>query len=427
MIKTIKITEHKDNKKLTANQYSKTFLTPEYIYIPLYDNNDEYESLIKENDIVKIGEVVAISKKFKIPIHSSISGTVTSLSKKMWTNNGKLINCIEIKNNYKEESLIEYNNKKIDRQTILNIIKESGIIGMGGAGFPTNIKYNNDNINTLIINACECEPFITCDYRLIMDQTLKLINGIHYALIATNAKEAIIAIKKDKIDAIELLKEYIDDKIKLYLVDDKYPVGWEKYLVTKITKKNYDKLPIEVNCIVSNVSTIIAIDEAVKYNKPLIERMVTFTGYCLNAPINVYCKIGTNIEEIINYISGIKHKYHKKHLIAGGAMTGKSISGDNLIVTKTLNSIIINPYLRKQNEIEVCIGCGKCSYICPTKLTPTQIIKYYSLKDIEELKQLKSTSCISCGLCSYVCPSRIDLTFLTTRAKEFVLRGNYGK
>jgi len=427
MIKTTKITEYKDNKKLTAYQYSKTFLTPEYIYVPLFDNNDEYESLVKEEDIIKIGQVVAISKKFKTPIHSSIAGTVISLNKKMWTNNGKLVNCIEIKNNYQEETLIEYDNKTINRETIIKSIKESGIIGMGGAGFPTSIKYNNDNIETLIINACECEPFITCDYRLIMDQTLKLINGIHYALLATNAKEAIIAIKKDKHEAIELLNEYLDEKIKIYKVPNKYPVGWERYLVNKIKKKNYNKLPTEVNCIVSNVSTIIAIDEAVKYNKPLIERMVTITGYCLNAPINVYCKIGTNVEEIINYISGIKHKYHKKHLTAGGAMTGKSIASDNLIVTKTLNSVIINPYLKKQNEIKVCIGCGKCSYVCPSKLTPTQIMKNYSIKNTEELKQLKAINCVSCGLCSYICPSRIDLTYFTTKAKELILRGNYGK
>ena len=427
MIKTKKITEYNDNKNLTSYKHSKTFLTPKYIYIPLHDNIDEYELLVNLYDNVKIGQKIAVSKKFNILSHSSVSGVVTSINKKMWINTGKLVECIEIENDYKEDSLIKYKNYQITKETILSCIFDSGIVGMGGAGFPTYIKYNNDHINTLIINACECEPFITCDNRLIMEQSLKLINGIHYALIALNAKEAIIAIKNDKVEAIETLEQLIDEKIKIRKIKNSYPVGWERYLVNKIIKKKYNKIPLEVNTVVSNVSTLIAIDEAVKYNKPLIERMVTITGYCLNEPINVYCKIGTCVHEVLEYIGGIKHKYHKKHLISGGAMTGKAIVSDELVVTKNMNSVIINPYLKKQNNINVCIGCGKCSLVCPSKLTPTLIMKNYSLKNKEELNQLYAASCISCGLCSYVCPSRIDLTFLTTKAKEYVIRGNNGK
>ena len=427
MIKTKRINELRNNKNITAYKHSKAFITPKYIYIPLYDNNEEYEVFVNINDKVKIGQKIAISKKYNIISHSSISGVVTSLNKKMWTNNGKYVECVEIENDYKEESIIKYENNPVTKENIISSIFDSGIVGMGGAGFPTYIKYSNDNIHTLIINACECEPFITCDYRLIIEQTLKLINGIHYALIALNASKAIIAIKKDKKEVIDLLSQLLDDKIEIVKVKNSYPVGWEKYLVNKIVKKNYEKIPLEVNTIVSNVSTIIAINEAVKYNKPLIERMVTITGYCLNEPINVYCKIGTSIHEILDYIGGIKHKYHKKHLIAGGAMTGKSLVSEELIVTKTLNSVIINPYLKNKNEINICIGCGKCSYVCPAKLTPTLIMKNYSLKNTEELKQLNAINCIGCGLCSYICPSRIDLTFLTVKAKEFLIRGNNDK
>lgn len=426
MIKTVKINEFPDNKELTAYQKSKKFLTPEYIYIPLFDNNIEYQCLVEINEKVKVGQVVAKSKKYDIPYHSSVSGEVESIECKMWTTHNKMVNCIKIKNDYLDNSIINYSNHTLDRESLIKIIKECGIVGMGGAGFPTYIKYNNDNIKTLIINACECEPFITCDYRLLLEQTIKFINGIHYALLATNAEQAVIAIKYNKREVIEILNEYIDDKIKIYKVKDMYPVGWEKYLVNKIIKKNYNKLPIEVNCIVSNVATIISVDEAIKYNKPLIEKMITVSGYSLNKPINVYCKIGTSFSEIISNIGGLKDINEKSSLIVGGAMTGRSAINNNIVITKSLNSIIITPVIEKNNMIS-CIGCGKCSLYCPSKLTPTQIIKQYTLKNNDELEKLKTLNCVSCGVCSYVCPSHIELTFLMNKSKEYLVRGKYGK
>ena len=165
-------------------------------------------------------------------------------------------------------------------------------------------------------------------------------------------------------------------------MDNKYPVGWERYLVYKVTKRKYKNIPIEVGCVVNNVSTIIAINEAVRYKQPLIERLVTITGYCLENPINVRCKIGTSLDEIIDYIGGLKHKYHQKVLIAGGGMTGKSIPVDQLVITKSLNCVTIMPFPKEYNKLSNCIGCGRCAYICPTKLTPTEIKKY--LKDLAE-------------------------------------------
>ena len=172
-----------------------------------------------------------------------------------------------------------------------------------------------------------------------------------------------------------------------------------------------------------NIQTIIAIYNAVKYNLPLMKRAVTITGYCLDKQVNINLKIGTNIEEILNNVCMIKHKYQKINLIAGGPMTGKSILSTNLIVTKTLNSVIINPCLENETKCLPCIGCGKCAEVCPVKLTPTEIIKYYNKKDINQLKSLKADYCIRCGLCSYICPSRIELTINTSKASDFVKRG----
>ena len=419
-MKITKITEFKDNKYLTSNQKSIVFYEPKQIYLPFVDNNEQYNSLVKLNDYVKIGQKVLISENSKIYLHSSISGYVTDLNKKMWTSSGKLISCIEIENDYKNESVIETEINPLTRQYIINKIQECGIVGMGGAGFPTYKKYLNNNLDILIVNCCECEPFITCDYRIIVEKTKKLIDGIKYVLKAINSSKAYIAIKEDKNELINILYEYEDENIKIFIVKDKYPVGYERYLVEKITRKKYGKLPSEVNCVVNNPSTILAIHDAIKSNIPLIHRLVTFTGYCLKNPINVHCKIGTPVNEVINNICGIKHKYLKKHLIAGGVMTEKSSPSDNLIVNKSINSVIFNPFLKNMKNIKVCIGCGKCSEICPMKLTPTEIQKEYSNNNVDSLLALKAILCIQCGLCSYVCPSRIELTYFTGKAREFI-------
>lgn len=419
-MKLTKITEFKDNKYLTSNQRSVSFYEPKYIYLPLIENNEQYNPLVSLNDYVKIGQKVLKSINNEIYMHSSISGFVTNMNVKMWTNSGRLVSCIEIKNDFKSENEINASNNVLTKEFIIEKIKECGIVGMGGAGFPTYKKYLNNNLDVLIINGCECEPFITCDYRSMIEKTNKLINGIKYVLKAIDGKKAVIVVKEDKNELINLLFDYLDENIDLMVVKDKYPVGFERYLVEKISKKKYDKLPSEVNCVVNNPSTIIAIYDAIKCNIPLIHRMVTFTGYCLNNPINVNCKIGTSVDEIISNICVIKHKYYKKHLTAGGVMTGKSIPNGNLIVTKSLNCVIVNPYLKNSNSLEVCIGCGKCANVCPMKLTPTEIKKQYQLKNKDELFKIKANLCIQCGLCSYVCPSRIDLSFFTLRAKEFI-------
>jgi len=424
-MKLTKINECKNNKQLTNNSNIIEY-EPKYIYIPLFDNNEKYETSLNINDYVKIGQVLAKGVKTNTYIHSSISGNIISIDKKMYINSGLKVNCIEIKNDYKKECIFKNNideNNDYDKQQIINKIEAAGIIGMGGAGFPTALKYKNKSFSTLIINGCECEPFITCDYRLMIEQTIKLINGIHYILKAIDGKIAYICIKEEYQEVFNILDQYIDDKIKIMKIKNKYPVGYERYLVETITKKKYDKLPSEVDCVVNNVSTTIAIYEAVKYNMPLLSRVVTVTGYCLDKQVNIRLKIGTNIEEILENVCIIKHKYYNKHLIAGGPMTGKSIPESNLIVTKTLNSVIINPFLKKQNDILPCIGCGKCSNVCPMKLTPTQILFYYNKKDKDELRKLKANNCIKCGLCSYICPSRIELTLNTSKASDLIRRG----
>ena len=182
-MKLTKIIEFKNNKQLTFNNNIIDYI-PKYVYIPLFDNNEKYVSTLQINDYVQMGQVVAKGNKTNTLIHSSISGIVTSIDKKMYINSGLKVNCIEIKNDYNNNSIIENKNCIYEKNEIIKRIENSGIIGMGGAGFPTAQKYKNKTFSTLIVNGCECEPFITCDYRLMLEQTIKLINGIHYVLKA---------------------------------------------------------------------------------------------------------------------------------------------------------------------------------------------------------------------------------------------------
>lgn len=418
-IKTIKINEFRDNKNLTKNKQTITFSDPTKVYIPLFDSGVNFEPVVKIGDYVKIGQLVALSKeKFELFSHSSISGIVKSLESKMWTNSGKLVKCIEIENDYKGDIYLDSENNDYTKEEFVEKIKKYGIVGMGGSGFPTYVKYSGKELDYLIVNACECEPFITCDYRSILEFTFKIVNGIHCILNAIEGKKAYIALKRKNKEIIKRLESCIDDKIEIVPVEDEYPTGWERYLVYKIFKRKYDKLPSEINCVVNNVFTIISIYDCVKLCKPLIERIVTFTGNELEEPINVYCKIGTPIKEVIEYIKGYKNKFQKNVLTLGGPMTGVSVPSENAVVTKNLSCILINKYLNEKEK--TCIGCGRCANVCPSKLTPTEILKYYKLKNNKELISLNVLNCIQCGLCSYVCPSRIELTYYMNNSKKMV-------
>ena len=413
-IKLVKINEYKDNKSLTKEKKYISFLEPSKIYIPLFDSGYQFESLVQVGDYVKIGQLVALSKtKYELYYHSSISGVVTSLNTKMWTNSGKLIECIEIENDFKNNSETIKNN-----HNFIDLIKEAGIVGMGGSGFPTYVKYEEKKIDYLIVNMCECEPFITCDYKSTLEFTFKLINGIHYILDSIGGKKAFIAVKKKNKEIIRKLRNSIDAKITLVLIDDMYPVGWERYLVYKIFNKKYNVLPSEFNCVVNNVYTIISIYNSFKLLKPCVERMVTFSGYGLRNPVNVYCKVGTSIKEIIEYISGYENNFQNNVLTLGGPMTGVSIPNDNGIITKSLNCVLVNKYIQENENI--CIGCGRCANVCPVNLTPTEIMKYLKNKNKKELKLLKVSNCIQCGLCSYICPSRIELMHYMNNAKKLI-------
>ena len=412
-----------DKHKLTSEElivYNK----PKKVYIPLISGNDtNITILVNKGEYVYKGSIIGKRKgDFRIPIHASVSGTVLDFEERTCYN-GEKVKCVVIENDFKEKIEQKLSIKKTinqyTKEEFLNLLKENGIVGMGGAGFPTYVKYETKNINTLIINAVECEPYITADYSIAKTKCEEILETIDAILEINKINEAIIAIKKENLELKQIFDNFIGTylKIKVKLVPNIYPMGWEKALVKQVTGKDYDNYPSDIGVVVNNISTIYAIYEALKYNKPLIERIITFSGESLEKPSNVLVKIGTPVHEILDELK-IKPN---SIIVAGGPMMGNKV--EDLVVSANLNCVLaLNDDL---NMATPCLECGKCVSVCPVKLSPVLIMKtkYKKEKDIKKFKALHPEKCIGCGLCSYICPAKL---FVRERVKEAknIIRGD---
>ena len=389
------------HKHMSMNEL-KSFLNPKDIYL------EQGDSKLLVGDYVYKYQTIGHKERFNVPIISSVSGTVTDIKD----------GYIKIKNDLLEKTEKEIINRdvsKIKKEEFLDIIEKAGIIGMGGAGFPTHMKYKTDkNIELLIVNAVECEPYITADYSIMNEKCNELLEGINNIIKINKINNAILAIKKTNVEVIKKFKEIIDKypKIELRIVRDIYPMGWERTLIKEVTKKEYNILPIELGIVVNNISTIFAINNALKHDIPLVERIITITGENVKNPGNVMVKIGTSVNEILKFMGGI---LDDSVLINGGPMMGVEINKTDYIKPQ-MNCILVLPKPKEENIIN-CIRCGKCVSACPANLAPV-LIKECSNK--EELIKLQVNKCISCGLCSYICPSRIDLRNIVNEKKEVI-------
>ena len=389
------------HKHMSMNEL-KSFLKPKDIYL------EQGDSKLLVGDYVYKYQTIGHKERFNVPIISSVSGTVVDIKD----------GYIKIKNDLLEKTEKEIINRdvsKIKKEEFLDIIEKAGIIGMGGAGFPTHMKYKTDkNIELLIVNAVECEPYITADYSIMNEKCNELLEGINNIIRINKINNAILAIKKTNVEVIKKFKEIIDKypKIELRIVRDIYPMGWERTLIKEVTKKEYNILPIELGIVVNNISTIFAINNALKHDIPLVERIITITGENVKNPGNVMVKIGTSVNEILKFMGGI---LDDSILISGGPMMGVEINKTEYIKPQ-MNCILVLPKPKEENIIN-CLRCGKCVSACPANLAPV-LIKECSNK--EELIKLQVNKCISCGLCSYICPSRIDLRNIVNEKKEVI-------
>ena len=422
---------HIDGRKsISKNLPLQEYFDPEYVYIHLVKPIGPIKATVEIGDEVKIGQTIAVREGFgEMNVHSSISGTVTAI-KKVWHSSGKMVEALEIKNDFKNtlDDLITptKNISSLTREELVNMMKNSGLVGLGGAGFPTYIKYlTKVNIDTVIINAVECEPYLTCDYSFILSYPEKLLKGLSYMMRAADAQKGVIAFKNYNQKIRKVLEEFLPKypNIELFEVKDVYPAGWEKYIIERITGKTYQGLPSEIGVIENNSTTAMMFCDMVEENMPLIRRPITITGEGIVEPNNFYVPIGTQVSELVEkcggYVEGLDPK--KANYIAGGPMTGRAIFIDDLIVNDTLGAVIVKPVV--EGLYPECMGCGKCAEVCPAHLTPTEIRNAFLDKDVNTIKLLNANKCVQCGLCSYICPSHVEITDYVIKAKDLLRKG----
>lgn len=397
------------------------YTKPEEIYVPLESKTGvTYKHIVKEGDYIYKGSIVAVNENIDFPIHCSVSGYAAFGSNKL-IGTGKKVKCVVVKNDFKEK----YEKSKLKKKEISSYTKESfiealrenGITGLGGSDFPTFIKYATDNIKCLLVNAVECEPFISCDKAVIHNYAEDILEAVDNIMEIMNIPNAYIVMKENNTDSIKMISKYIKTypNIKISLVKDAYPNGWERLVVKNVLGIEYDKYPSEKGIIVSNVSTIYAIYEMLEYNRPLTERVITITGPGIKKKKNVKVKIGSLASEVIKGIDGYKN-IKNPLFIAGGPMMGNSLPTDEVIITKDINCIlVIEDHLEKNLP---CIKCGKCMEVCPVGIYPVMIME--NRDNEKKVKELNPSKCIECGLCSFTCPSKIEVREFVRIAKEKV-------
>lgn len=387
------------------------------IYMPLESTlGYKYTPTVKTGDYVCIGEKIGVNKIADLALKSSVSGTVVGIKKK-YIKNGKEVDCIAIENDFKERYLNKTGKRKnlsnYNKDEFIYMLKENGISGLGGTDYPTYLKYNNnEQIHYLIINGAECEIYSSSDNAIMYHYTEELLEGIDAVMEIMEIDKAYIAVNENNTEIIKKLLKNINTypNIKVYGLPDGYPNGWEREIVNSIFGMTYEQTPLELGIIINNVSTMYSIYEMLKYGKPITERIVTITGKGIKKPANYKLKIGSNFSEIMlktNQYSNLKNSI----LIAGGAMMGKSIPSEELIITKDLNTIIVME--DSNDKSSACIKCGKCSEVCPVGLMPSLIMNDYKYHKNKYLNK-----CIGCGLCSYVCPAKIEVRDIINKLKE---------
>ena len=416
---------HLDYHKELSRQSSIASCAPQKKYvIPVQQHiGAAGEIIVEKGQRVLKGQMLASPQKLiSAPVHSPVSGIIIDIGKHTIPHpSGLESTCIIIENDFQDEWVernpVAENYHQMNSHQLRNIIRDAGIVGLGGAVFPTAIKQTEINIDTLIINGIECEPYITCDDRLMVERAKEVLSGADIIGHIIKAHECIIAIENNKPEAIAAIQTAIDEDatgfFRLQTVPTIYPSGSEKQLINIITGKEVpmNGLPADINVLCQNVGTAYAIHKAVFEDEPLISRIVTITGKGINKPQNMEVPIGTYIEDCINQCGG--YTDDASCMILGGPMMGYSINTDRLPIIKACNCLLIttNDEIQPANTDShmPCIRCGKCVEVCPAKLLPQQLYWYASTQNFERVAEYHLFDCIECGCCSYVCPSQIPL------------------
>ena len=413
-----------DGKSLAKSAALEALPAPEVVAVSLSQSIGKPATCIVETGkTVKAGEVIAKADgEISSDVFASISGTVTEI-KDIVSADGKQEKYIFIQSNGKDDTDYLPPLSEPSGEEIKERIKAAGIVGLGGAGFPTAVKVAPSSpVDTLIVNGAECEPYLTCDYRLMIEKTDEIARGAKYIAKALGVERILIAIEKNKPDCIEKFEAY--DYIQPVVLPKKYPMGGEKQLIYSATgrKVGLGKLPAEVGVIVQNVATCYAVCEAVELGKPLYERAVTVSGKAVKQPKNLWVKVGTSVKDIVSYCNGGEDGEKPTKIIQGGPMTGTALANYDVYTHKTTAGILLlSEKEAAAEEPTPCINCGKCADVCPMHLMPMNTAFYSAAGDFDAAAQYGQTAaCIECGACEYICPAKRPLIQAIRKTKAYL-------
>ena len=416
-----------DNKTYARDVAVQEFPEPDIVVIPMSQHiGAPCKPLVKKNDLVKKGQKIGDNQGLCVPVHASVSGKVKSVEAKAHSS-GTTMMSVVIENDHLgtlDESIQPRTQEEVDALTpeeLINIIREAGIVGMGGASFPTHVKLSGGigKVDTIIVNAGECEPYITSDDRLCREMPNELISGIKIVMKILGLKEAHIGIEDNKPEAIRSLKANVADSgVIVDVLPAMYPQGAEKQLIQAVTGRQVPSggLPAAVGCAVFNAATCKAIHDAVYEGMPLIKRIVTVSGDILMEPKNLMVPIGTSYNDLIEACGHSENPYK---VLNGGPMMGAAQYDLSVPTIKACNAITV---LGKKNKYSVedsqCIRCGKCIDVCPMRLMPVLMYKALYTNDPEEMKATNMMDCIECGCCAYNCPACVPLVLAFRSGKQ---------
>lgn len=409
-----------DGKALSKDKPIQDVLPGSELVYPLSQHiGAPAKAIVAKGDRVLAGQKIAESSGFvSAPIYASVSGTVKAVEPRRVVT-GDMVMSIVIENDgmYEDVGFFPVAPlEKLSREEIIDIVKEAGIVGMGGAGFPTHVKLSPqepEKIDYVIANCAECEPYLTSDYRRMLEEPEKVIGGLKIILKLFPKAQGILAVEDNKPECISLLRQLTKDetRISVKALKTKYPQGGERTLIYAVTgrKINSTMLPADVGCIVNNVDTIVAVYRAVIEGRPLMERIVTVTGDAVANPRNFRVKIGTGYQELLDAAGGFKT--HPEKIICGGPMMGFGMFDLNVPTTKTSTALLGFT----KDEVSAmapgpCINCGRCVEACPGRVIPSRLADYAKHSDEEAFLKNYGMECCECGCCSYVCPAKRPLT-----------------
>lgn len=412
---------HVPHHKNTAHRESVEMPVPKTVTILMSQHiGAPCQPLVKPGDTVDVGQKIAQASAFvSAPIHSSVSGKVKKIEK-ITMPDGSKQDAIVIESDGEQRLSPDIHPPKVESLSdLLTAVRESGLVGLGGAGFPTSVKLNipsDKNVDTLIINVAECEPYITADHREVLENSWDVMSGIHTVKEFLNIHRVIIGIENNKPDAIKALSEIAyngfdpKNEIRVLPLKASYPQGAEKILIKACTGREVPEggLPSDAGCLVMNTASVAFIARYLKTGMPLISRRLTVDGSAIKNPQNVIVPIGTKIRDVIEFTGGYKEE--PKKILMGGPMMGLSLYTDELFIQKQNNAILaFGEKEAKLSKPSACIRCGKCVSACPMSLLPLELSNATDRGDTVTLKKLHILNCMECGCCSFSCPAKRHL------------------